>query len=133
MSPTPTQIRAARALLDWKQSELAQYAGLSLPSINNIERGIISPRAATLERIRRTLEEANIVFIGDSGVQLKKEIFEIEQYEGAHFIEKQNDDLFSCMRTPDDEALMCSLTSLEHIGQIAGLFPKPMTLEFNPG
>ena len=25
------------------------------------------------------------------------------------------------------------ITSLEHIGQIAGLFPKPMTLEFNPG
>ncbi len=103
------QIKAARALLNLKQSDLASLAGLSLPSINNIEREIISPRAGTIKKIRQALEDKGILFIDETGVQIKKEPFEILQFEGADFIAKQNDDLFACMQGPDDEALMCSL------------------------
>jgi hypothetical protein len=40
---------------------------------------------------------------------LRDEIFEVHKYEGADFVEKQNDDLFSCMKGPDDEVLQCGL------------------------
>ncbi len=106
---TAEQIKAARAFLKWKQSDLAQKAALSLPSINAIEREVASPRKDTLASIQQTLEDAGIEFLGDSGVRLKKEVFEIQQYEGAHFIKALNDDMFSCLKGPQDEVLMCSL------------------------
>ncbi len=102
------QIKAARALLDWKQSDLAREADISLPSINNIERQIGSPRGDTLRSIQTAFEKMGIEFL-TGGVRLKDEIFEIQKYQGADFIKKQNDDLFACMQGPDDEALMCNL------------------------
>ncbi len=106
---TPEQVKAARALLKWKQTTLAAASGLSLPSINNIERAIGSPRLDTMKAVQTALENAGIQFIAGNGVCLRDEIFEIHKYEGADFIEKQNDDLFACMKGPEDEALMCNL------------------------
>ena len=106
---TAEQIKAARALLKWKQTTLAEKAGLSLPSINNVERGIGSPRLDTMRAIQSALENAGIQFMGSSGVCLPDEIFEVHKYEGADFVKKQNDDLFSCMRGPEDEVLQCGL------------------------
>ena len=57
---SPAQIRAARALLSVKQSELAAAAGISLATLNNIERGIADPRSSTLEAIERALREAGV-------------------------------------------------------------------------
>jgi transcriptional regulator with XRE-family HTH domain len=57
---TPAQIRAARALLNVKQSELAKAAGISLATLNNIERGVGDPRASTLDAIGRALEQAGV-------------------------------------------------------------------------
>lgn len=106
---TAQQIKAARALLDWKQSDLALASGLSLPSVNNIERAIGSPRVDTINALETALQNAGIEFMSGQGVRLKDEIFDVFRYEGADFIEKQNDDLFACMQGPDDEALMCGL------------------------
>ncbi len=106
---TPQQIKAARALLDWKQSDLATASGLSLPSVNNIERAIGSPRTDTMEALCGALENAGIEFMSGHGVRLKDEIFDVFKFEGNDFIEKQNDDLFACMQGPEDEALMCGL------------------------
>ncbi len=106
---SPRQIRAARALLDWKQSDLAEASGISLPSINNLEREIGSPRVDTFAAIQESLERAGIEFTSGNGVRLKNDIFEISHYQGDDFIEKQNDDLFFCMKNSDDEAVMCGL------------------------
>jgi len=103
---TVEQIRAARALLNWNQSDLADKAGLSLPSINNIERQIGSPRVSTMETIRITLSNAGIEFIGNNGVQKHSEVFEMKEFQGDDFIEKLNDDLFFCMRSPEDVVMM---------------------------
>ena len=40
---TASQIRAARALLDWTQDDLAKKSGLSLRALNSIERGLAVP------------------------------------------------------------------------------------------
>ena len=74
---TGTQIRAARALLNWSQQKLAASAGVSLPTVKRIEaRGNESGgRVTTLEKIQQTVEQAGIVFIqrdagGGPGVRL---------------------------------------------------------------
>lgn len=57
---TAAQIRAGRSLLNVKQSELAKSAGVSLATLNNIERGVGDPRASTLESIERALFTAGV-------------------------------------------------------------------------
>lgn len=59
------QIRAARALLDWTQAELAGKAELSVMTIGRMEeRGPSSSTAANVETVRRALEEEGVVFLG---------------------------------------------------------------------
>ncbi|MGY0793119.1 helix-turn-helix transcriptional regulator [Azospirillum argentinense] len=64
---TPAQIRAARALLNMKQAELAEAAGVSLATLNNIERGVTDPRVSTLEAVQRALESVGVIFIPENG------------------------------------------------------------------
>ena len=56
---TSSQIRAARAIINAKQSELAKAAGISLATLNNIERGVGDPRTSTLDAIERALPSAD--------------------------------------------------------------------------
>jgi transcriptional regulator with XRE-family HTH domain len=71
------QLRAARGLLGWSQSELAARAGLSLPTVKRVE-GQAKARASDDARIKlqRALEAAGIEFIaengGGPGVRLRK-------------------------------------------------------------
>jgi transcriptional regulator with XRE-family HTH domain len=113
---TPQQIKAARALLQWKQTTLAEHAGISLPSINNVERGIGSARLDTMQAIQMALENAGIEFLSGLGVRLREDVFDVHKYEGPDFIKKLNDDLFSCMKGPEDEVVMCSINET--------MFPK---------
>ncbi len=63
---SPSQIRAARALIGAKQSDLARAAGVSLATLNNIERGVGDPRSSTLERIETALVGAGVAFEEDA-------------------------------------------------------------------
>jgi transcriptional regulator with XRE-family HTH domain len=75
MKITAESCRAARGLLDIRQEELAQLAGVSLNTIRNFEGGRTIPTVLTLEALARALEEAGVVFIeengGGSGVRLR--------------------------------------------------------------
>jgi len=72
------QVKAARALLDWSQEELALGAGVSLPTIKRLEAtdGPLGGRSETGEKIQRALQGAGIEFIdengGGPGVRLRK-------------------------------------------------------------
>ena len=110
---TAEQIRAARALLNWKQSDLARESGISLPSINTIERGTGSPRVDTLQALQNALANAGIELIGQQGVTRHREVFEITEHQGDDFIIQINNDLFSCMHGPDDVAMMLGLDERE--------------------
>jgi transcriptional regulator with XRE-family HTH domain len=59
------QIRAARAFLDWKQTDLATASGVSEMSVKNIERGLTDPRLSTLTAIKSALQAAGVEFIDD--------------------------------------------------------------------
>ena len=56
------QIRAGRALLGVTQQELASAAGISVASLNNIERNIAKPRTATLKMLQQVFFNAGISF-----------------------------------------------------------------------
>jgi len=75
---TPEQIRAARALLKWRASDLAAKTDLSLASIQRMEQDQGTDRASAknVEAVRKTLDEAGVEFIPENGagvgVRLKK-------------------------------------------------------------
>lgn len=63
---TAEQIRAARAALRWEQRELAERAGVSLPSIKRLESMVgplLATRMGTLDAIRRAFEAAGVTFL----------------------------------------------------------------------
>jgi transcriptional regulator with XRE-family HTH domain len=71
------QIRAARGLLGWSQSQLAARAGLSLPTVKRVEADAetrVSDEARA--KLRRALESAGVEFIeengGGPGVRLRR-------------------------------------------------------------
>lgn len=102
------QIKAARALLGWSQDALARAAGLSLPAINNIERGLVSPRKDTLSAIEKALNNAGVDFIDISGVQLRQPDVSTEIIEGADWLETYDKDILSVLRSPEDEIIQWS-------------------------
>ena len=72
------QIRAARALVGWSQTQLAEASGVSLPTIKRLEaKGVERSAVATAEAVRKALEGAGVQFLapGDgaqgSGVALR--------------------------------------------------------------
>jgi predicted transcriptional regulator len=73
---SPKQIKAARLFLEWEQRDLAAKAGLSLPTIQRMEKlGMERSQAGNVERVQRALENGGVEFIpengGGVGVRLK--------------------------------------------------------------
>lgn len=59
---TPSQCRAARAMLRWSIDRLAYESGVSAKTINNFELERNSPIRATLDAMRRALEAGGAGF-----------------------------------------------------------------------
>lgn len=57
---TPAQCRAARALLDWSQQDLAKAAHLGLSTIRDFENGRRVPTHNNLRGIKIALVEAGV-------------------------------------------------------------------------
>jgi len=68
-----TQIKAARALLEWKQTDLARTAGVGLATVKRFEAGG-TPIPVVKAAIIAALEKAGVIFENDNkhvGVKLK--------------------------------------------------------------
>ena len=77
MLASAAQLRAARGLLGWSQTELARRAGLSLPTVKRVETDFgIRVSDDARAKLRYALEVAGIEFIdengGGAGVRLRK-------------------------------------------------------------
>lgn len=72
------QIKAARSLLEWSQTDLADASGVSEPTIKRLEAqgDLLGGRSETAEKIIQALQSGGIEFIpengGGAGVRLKK-------------------------------------------------------------
>ena len=71
----PRQIRAARGLLHWSARVLAERAGVSLSTVQRMERagGPVTGDTASVRRVQHVLERAGVEFLADDdglGVRL---------------------------------------------------------------
>jgi transcriptional regulator with XRE-family HTH domain len=74
------QFRAARALLGWRQADIAQAAKISVATIRRIEsqEGALTGYVSTLLKIQAAFEQAGVHFIDDDetggfGVRMAKQ------------------------------------------------------------
>ena len=61
----PAQTRAARGLLGWSQSQLAEASGVGLSTIRRMEAsgGPLRGTAGNVWKVQQALEEAGVIFI----------------------------------------------------------------------
>lgn len=64
---TPAQCRAARALIDWTQPQLASAAGLGLSTVVDFEKARRAVSVDAMTVIQRALEAAGVEFIPENG------------------------------------------------------------------
>jgi len=64
---TKEQSRAARALVDWSQTQLASASHLGESTIRDFEKGRRTPSPNNLAAIRSALESVGVVFIDQNG------------------------------------------------------------------
>jgi transcriptional regulator with XRE-family HTH domain len=69
---TPAQCRAARALLDCNQIELATRASIGLSTVVDFERERRVVSEDAIAAIQRALEAAGVEFTSEPGVKLRK-------------------------------------------------------------
>ncbi len=103
------QIRAARALIDWSQEDLAKKSGLSIATIRKIETGNISPRDKTNDDIRHAFENAGLEFIEPGGVRQRPE--DIKIYQGREGAKAFFDDVYETAKAKSCEIVQVWPTS----------------------
>jgi transcriptional regulator with XRE-family HTH domain len=83
MLTTGNQLKAARALIELDQGQVAALANVNVNTIRNMESagsGQIAGRAQTVQLVQRVLENAGIEFLnhGSPGVRLRKRMSDEE-------------------------------------------------------
>ena len=106
---TPKQIKAARILLDWKQSDLAKAAGLSKTAVTQIESGYVLPRQSSMNALRDALETQGIEFLDTQGVRIRDEIFEVSSNTGQESHIHYFKDIIETVQQTGDEILQSSI------------------------
>lgn len=75
---TAEQLRAARSLIRWQQSDLATASSVSIPTIKRLEAmdGQLAGHSSTIRALQTALEVAGVQFIpengGGAGVRMAK-------------------------------------------------------------
>jgi transcriptional regulator with XRE-family HTH domain len=77
------QIRAARALLNWSQVDLARAASLATTSIKNIENENGTTRRETLAQVQETLEANGIEFQPGDGIRRRSDVVAVHEGRDA--------------------------------------------------
>jgi ribosome-binding protein aMBF1 (putative translation factor) len=67
---TPAQLRAARALLDWSPSTLAEKSGTSIDAVREFEALGSKPNRGVVRRWERALSQGGVELIDDRDASL---------------------------------------------------------------
>jgi transcriptional regulator with XRE-family HTH domain len=101
------QMKAARALLDWSQDDLANATNLSVATIRKLELGHISPRHTTMDVIRRAFEDNGLEFVEPDGVRHRPE--DIGIYQGHDGFKTFFNDVYQTMaKNGGDVVVVCA-------------------------
>lgn len=68
MAITPAQCRAARALVEMSQAELAASANVGLSTVRGFENGTRAPIPNNIAAIEAALKAKGVMFFGTTGV-----------------------------------------------------------------
>jgi len=89
---TPTQMRAARAMLDVSQGHVAEYLGIAANTLSKIESGQSDISVTRNSDIQRFYEREGIAFTDNDGV--KWNIAQVKKLEGQSGIREFFDDVY---------------------------------------
>lgn len=104
MAISGNQVVAARGLIRISQEELAQKVGIAKSTLVRFEREEGEARPAVRDSIETALRDMGVDFIGDFGVQIKKNA--IQEFLGSDCIEKVEDDIFETLKHTGGEVLV---------------------------
>ena len=90
---TPTQMRAARAMLDVSQGHVAQYLGIAANTLSKIESGQSDVSGTRLTDIQRFYEREGVEFTENDGVKWAKETIQV--YDGKEGFLAFMDDIYN--------------------------------------
>ena len=92
-----SQIRAARAMLNRSQQEIAEVCGIAKGTLSEIENEHSPGKAATLHALQLYFENRGLEFIEGDGV--RRSLTGLRRYEGAQGFREFYDDLYETART----------------------------------
>jgi transcriptional regulator with XRE-family HTH domain len=98
---TPTQMRAARAMLDVPQGHVAEHLGIAANTLSKIESGQSDVSMSRMSEIQRFYEREGIAFTENDGVKWSRE--EIRVYEGTDQFIDFIDDIYEVAKTKGGE------------------------------
>jgi transcriptional regulator with XRE-family HTH domain len=78
---SPSQLRAARALLNWSRPDLSRLSGISEPTLHRFENGLNEPEIRTANKLFEVFDKHGVEFSDHQGVRFKAN--EIEIYDGV--------------------------------------------------
>jgi len=122
------QIRAARALLDMSQEQLAEATGLTPQAIRKIENGDVHPREGTVADIRRVFHERGLEFTDNQGVRFLPQGIQI--YEGRDGLISLMEDVYdNCRRGVAGEVVLSGVSESDfqkHLGAYDDIYLAKM-------
>ena len=93
---TPTQMRAARAMIDVSQGHVAEHLGIAANTLSKIESGQSDVSMSRMSEIQRFYEREGIAFVENEGVKWNKN--EILISEGSQGFSNFLDDVYNTAR-----------------------------------
>lgn len=88
-----TQMRAARALLNLSQEDVAQTVGIAANTLSKIEQAKTDPHASSIDLIQTFYESRGIEFTSGEGV--RKRVAQIVEHKGAEGFRAFMDDVYN--------------------------------------
>lgn len=104
---TPEQSKAARALLNWTQDDLARASGISKPSIISFEKGGANTQSETHKLIWVAFTRADIDF--PDGNTVRKKTDYVEVLKGPNALKDLWDDIFASLKDNGGEVLITNV------------------------
>jgi transcriptional regulator with XRE-family HTH domain len=98
---TPTQMRAARAILDISQAEASKLLGIAPNTLSKIESGQADPPASRIQEIQSYYESQGIEFIDGDGA--RKYQASVRRYSGTEGLTTLMDDIYETAKTVGGE------------------------------